>query len=120
MPQFDEADLRRRFTFHPADADTGIMHDGVRESIHGCAQDLCELVPPGRELSLVLTHLEQAMMWGNAGVARAAAAHREQRLEGPGLETNVASGDDKASAASAEPAEGASSQAGQGPAGGNF
>lgn len=113
MPQFDEADLKRRFTFHPADGKTGAVHDSVRESVHGCAQDLCELVPPGRELSCVLTALEEAMMWGNAGVARAAADERAigEGDEHDAGETSVASGDeDQASTASADPVGGASSQ----------
>lgn len=103
MSQFDEDDLKRRFAFHPADGPTGQTHDTVRSSVHDCASDLCELIPPGRELSLALTSLEQAMMWGNAGVARAAA---DDRLgEGPagGEETSVASGD---AGAAASPGQG--------------
>lgn len=113
MPQFDEADLKRRFTFHPANStEVGNTHDSVRTSLHGCAEDLRELVPPGRELALALTALEEAMMWGNAGVARAGADARAvgEGDEHDAGETSVASGDDQASAVSADPAEGASSQ----------
>lgn len=95
MASFDENDLKRRFNFHPADGPTGQVHDQVRESVYGCAQDLCELVPAGRELSLVLTSLEEAMMWGNAGVARAAADARALDDGSGDVETSVVSGDEE-------------------------
>jgi len=58
------------FQFHPADAERGRMHDLVRRHCGQLAQDLIEIVPEGRELSLALTNLEQTMMWANAGIAR--------------------------------------------------
>ena len=58
------------FQFHPADEVTGLQHQAVREACELAAHKLSKLVPPGRELSLALTKLEEAMMWGNAGIAR--------------------------------------------------
>lgn len=66
-------DLARRFAFHPATPDTGPRHEKVRHICHSAAQQLLELVPPGREASLMVTALEETMMWGNAGIARSSA-----------------------------------------------
>lgn len=68
------SDVRRRvvndFKFHPATDKTGPEHASVRAKLFEVAEFLCELVPDGRELSLALTKLEEAMMWANAGIAR--------------------------------------------------
>jgi hypothetical protein len=39
---------------------------------------LLSLVPAGRELSLALTKLEEAMMWANDGIARNQQARQQQ------------------------------------------
>jgi hypothetical protein len=42
----------------------------VRMRIKDLAEDLEAFVPDGREKALVMTHLEEAMFWANAGIAR--------------------------------------------------
>ena len=66
----DQADLDNRFNFHPATDVTGPKHEEVRTRMRVLAQALTLLVPPGRELSLAITAMEEAMMWANAGIAR--------------------------------------------------
>lgn len=69
MDPIDPVELR--FTYHaPPDSYTVEAHERVRKTVRRCAEDLLEDVPPGRERSLVLTKLEEAMMWANAGIAR--------------------------------------------------
>lgn len=64
-----------RFTYHqPPDERTVERHERVRKTVRRCAEDLLEDVPPGRERSVVLTKLEEAMMWANAGIARSHAS----------------------------------------------
>ena len=64
-------DLGRRFASHkPKDESTGFAHANIRNACWAAAQLLVTLVPPGRERALALTKLEEAMMWGNAGLAR--------------------------------------------------
>lgn len=58
------------FEFHPATALTGPRHAEVREHCGNLAIFLVSIVPEGREQSLMLTKLEEAMMWANAGIAR--------------------------------------------------
>jgi hypothetical protein len=71
MAQFDDEDLMNRFGYHPPkDDDTRGRHELVRACFLGAATMLVDSVPPGRELALAITALEEAMMWANAGIAR--------------------------------------------------
>ena len=66
----DKADIENRFTFHPADAAKGILHSEIRNTLGTLAQIINVKVPEGREKSLAITHLEEAMFWANAAIAR--------------------------------------------------
>lgn len=74
QPVISEATYQRiqnDFTFHPADTPARVaQHEVVRDICRRAAEQLCVQVPEGREQSLMLTNLEQAMMWANAGIAR--------------------------------------------------
>lgn len=63
-------DVKNRFAFHPATEVTGSQHDAVRRDLSRVAQGLAKLLPDGREKSLALTKLEEAMFWANASIAR--------------------------------------------------
>jgi hypothetical protein len=66
------ADVDHRFAFHRANTDEKqAAHGTVRQITGDAARQLIELLPEGRELSLTLTALEEAMFWGNAALARA-------------------------------------------------
>lgn len=65
-----EDDLNNRFKFHPATEGKAHAHEDLRAACLLLAQMVNELVPDGREKSLSITHLEEVMMWGNAGIAR--------------------------------------------------
>lgn len=72
------SDLANRFAFHPADTESRVeAHEQVRAEAYAFAASLADLVPPGRERSLAFTAIEEAMMWGNAGIARKYATGRE-------------------------------------------
>lgn len=67
----DQADLDNRFKFHPAtEQSTQQRHASIREACLEAANVVDGLVPEGREKSLAVTKLEEAMMWANAGIAR--------------------------------------------------
>jgi hypothetical protein len=75
-------DIENRFKFHPAtDAEKRDAHGSVRNSLRTVAHYLAGVVPPGRERSLMLTHLEEAMFWGNAGLARAQSAAGDEPID---------------------------------------
>lgn len=66
----EPSDLQHRFAFHKANEVTTPIHEQIRNTLNATAQELNQVVPDGREKSLMITHLEEAMMWANAGVAR--------------------------------------------------
>ena len=64
-------DLKNRFSFHPAKTEeVGAKHGAVRDWCFELARFLNEVLPEGREKSLAITKLEEAMMWSNAAIAR--------------------------------------------------
>lgn len=70
------ARLNRDYKFHPPRNEDDVKaHELVREACKAAAVTLVENVPPGRELSLALTKLEEASMHANAGLARARAEY---------------------------------------------
>lgn len=65
------ADLDHRFAYHrPKDDETIGAHETVRALTGRLAHDFDVLVPNGREKSLAITKLEEAMFWANAAIAR--------------------------------------------------
>ena len=69
-----QAYLHHRFGYHaPKDDATVKRHQTVRNATRDLADHYAETLPAGREKSLALTKLEEAMFWGNAAIARNAA-----------------------------------------------
>lgn len=64
------ADLTHRFAYHRPDTDKVQAHEDIRARCGELAHHLDHVLPPGREKSLAMTHLEDVMMWANAAVAR--------------------------------------------------
>lgn len=63
--------LGDRFTFHaPPTAQRKELHERIRTAFLEIAAEIDEKVPDGREKSIVMTKLEEAMFWSNAAVAR--------------------------------------------------
>lgn len=66
-----QADLENRTRYHPATTEERKQtHQLIREMILDAMSDVQTHVPPGRERSLAITKLEEAMFWANAGIAR--------------------------------------------------
>lgn len=67
----EQAEIDNRFAFHPAtDEEKRNDHTSMREACKVAAERIIEKTPPGREQSLAITKLEEAMFWANAAVAR--------------------------------------------------
>lgn len=65
------ADVDKRMRHYAPQNDTTIgAHELLRALAMAHAKAVMDLLPPGREKSLVLTSLEEALMWSNAAVAR--------------------------------------------------
>ncbi len=78
----DIKDLENRFSFHPANTEEKRNeHTSVRQHCFELAKFINEKVPEGREKALAITHLEEVMLWSNAGIARTGtknAVHSEE------------------------------------------
>lgn len=66
----DLAELRHRFTYHEPDEEKANRHQHARTILMNAAEQVDQLIEDGREKSLAITHLEEAMFWTNAGIAR--------------------------------------------------
>lgn len=67
----DNADIEHRFAFHPAATEEKrTRHRSARNACLLAAERINMLCPEGREKSLAITKLEEAMMWANAAIAR--------------------------------------------------
>lgn len=64
------AQIENCFTYHPPKDDQAPRYIIIRDRGKQLAEQMVELCPPSRELSLALTNLEQAVMWANAAIAR--------------------------------------------------
>jgi hypothetical protein len=65
------ADIVHRFAFHAATTkEKADAHGSIRARIGDVAHALNDELPEGREKSLAITKLEEAMFWANAAIAR--------------------------------------------------
>lgn len=62
--------IENNFTYHPPKEGQPEKYVNLREKAKELAYLIKELVPPSREQSTAITHLETAIFWANAGIAR--------------------------------------------------
>lgn len=70
LPDELEHELLTRFRYHPPRDDQIERFQRLRVLALQLAQEIAHSVPPSREQSLAWTHLEQTVMYANAGIAR--------------------------------------------------
>lgn len=63
-------DLDNRFTYHAPKNGQASRYSGIRNEVMELALYLADMCPPSRELSLAITHLEEAVFWANASISR--------------------------------------------------
>lgn len=63
-------EIDRRMDHYPPTPEAIKLHEDWRAACKWVGYVAVTILPPGRELSLVLTKLEEALMHGNAGIAR--------------------------------------------------
>ena len=64
-------ELAHRFEYHaPTNPLVREAHEKIRAMELTMAIEFNDTLPPGRELALVFTKLEEAMFWANAAIAR--------------------------------------------------
>ena len=64
------ADLERNFTYHAPKPGQPKIYTQIRDKAKEYAYLITELCPQSRERSVALTHLETAVFWANAAIAR--------------------------------------------------
>jgi hypothetical protein len=73
MPE-QKYDLRERidrdFQYHEPKIGQPARYEQIRDAARAFAHLIADEVPQSREQSLALTHLEDCVMWANAGIAR--------------------------------------------------
>ena len=62
--------IKSDFTYHPPKDGQPERYEALRAYAKRYAQLIAETTPAGREQSLALTNLEQAVFWANAAIAR--------------------------------------------------
>jgi hypothetical protein len=71
-------DLDNRFRYHPPQTEQRrAAHESVRDGLLVVAKHFDVLLPAGREKSLAMAKLEEAMFWANASLAR----HSDSEME---------------------------------------
>ena len=65
-----EEDLNNRFTYHCPKEGQPAKYTDIRNAAKHLAQEIMELAPESRELSLAITKVEEAVFWANAAIAR--------------------------------------------------
>jgi hypothetical protein len=70
IPAGLQHELDQRFTYHAPKADQPARYTALRAKAKELAEDIARLTPNSREQSLALTHLETAIFFANAAIAR--------------------------------------------------
>lgn len=69
--KLDEAEVARRFDHHPPSSPAVVrQHVQARDVVKGTAIVLAKLLPEGPEKANSIRHLETALFWANAAIAR--------------------------------------------------
>ena len=63
-------DLKHRFTYHAPKEGQPLMYENIRNLAHHLAILVEDLCPHGREKSLAVAKIEEAVFWANAAIAR--------------------------------------------------
>lgn len=68
-PSVDDAELERRFTYHPPKPEQVSRYAEINDRTLELAKRIRDLTPAGREQALALTALEEARMRANQAIA---------------------------------------------------
>ena len=66
----EQGDILLRFSYHPPKPERSSDFVNIRDYAYDFAELINKLCPEGREKSLAITKIEEAVMWANAAIAR--------------------------------------------------
>ena len=66
----DAYQTKKNFTYHAPDEAKFKIYQAIREQGRAMAELILAEAPQGREQSLALTKVEEAVMWANAAISR--------------------------------------------------
>ena len=66
----NEINLDNLFTYHAPKGDQAGRYESIRDAARDFAQAIVNLSPASRERAFAIQHIESAVMWANAGIAR--------------------------------------------------
>ena len=70
MFSIDKKELERRMGYHPVNSpEQAAQYEANRKKAIALGSHFTKSCPEGRELSLALTALQEALMWANAAIA---------------------------------------------------
>lgn len=70
MDDKTQAQLDNNFRYHAPKPGQAAIYVSVRDKAKELAEHMHTVCPPSRELSVAITHLETAVFWANAAIAR--------------------------------------------------
>ncbi|KKM12601.1 hypothetical protein LCGC14_1720000 [marine sediment metagenome] len=73
----DQATIENNFVYHAPKDNQPAKYNAIRNSAKVLAEVILDLCPESREKSIAFTHLETAVMWANAAIAREKTATSE-------------------------------------------
>jgi hypothetical protein len=65
-----DRDLERIFTYHPPKGDQAQRYEQIRQAALSFANKIEDLCPECRERTIAITHIESAVFFANAAIAR--------------------------------------------------
>ncbi len=66
---YDLKNIENSFTYHAPKGDQLDRYQHLRSEAKALAKLIVEHVPPGRERTRAIAHIEEAIMWANKGIA---------------------------------------------------
>jgi hypothetical protein len=69
MPGMTKEDIDSIFIYHPPTEAQALIYVEIRKAARNLALDILQWVPASAEQTLAIRHLQQAVMFANAGVA---------------------------------------------------
>ncbi len=66
----NQVQIDNNFKYHAPKAGQPEIYEEIRNKAKELVMLINERAPDGREKSLAITNIEQAVMWANAGIAR--------------------------------------------------